>query len=224
MNKFTTPAGVIPIIYEDADIIAISKPHGLHCIDDRHKEQMHTLRSILDDRYGKIYIVHRLDAGTGGLMLCAKTPAAHAFLCDQFERNAIKKEYLAITEGNFGAAVSLMLPISSKIAHGKYKLNFKSGKRAITSFLPISCGREASLVSVQPFTGRTHQIRVHLKAHKHPLVADWVYNKPDNDRRLPLFALSLEFTHPRTGNMKLIAPISAYMQNIAAQYRLKLPQ
>ena len=222
MKPIKTPFGNMPIIYEDKHMLAVSKPHGLHSVEDRHKVQTDTLRSILDDEYGKIYIVHRLDAGTGGVMLCAKTPKMHAFLNKQFEQGRVKKEYLAVTEPHFDAAVTVMLPISPKIAHGKYKINFKSGKPARTSFIPLSYNDKASLVRALPHTGRTHQIRVHLRAHKYPLITDWVYNKQSEDRRLPLQSSKIEFEHPVLGMMSLEAPLSDYMTEELEKYGLSL--
>ena len=200
------------IIYEDTDIVAISKPHGLHSVEDRHGAETETVRSLLDGIYGKIYMVHRLDAGTGGIMLCAKNPQAHAFLNNQFEKGAVKKEYIAAVKGCFGGEVTIMLPIAPKIAHGKYKINFKSGKHAVTTFCPVKCHEDISIVRAVPLTGRTHQIRVHLKAHKHPLAADWVYNERTDERRLSLFARSISFTHPNGAEMTLNAPVSGFMQ------------
>ncbi|MDR2884099.1 MAG: RluA family pseudouridine synthase [Deferribacteraceae bacterium] len=201
----------IPTLYEDDDIIVISKPHGLHTVEDRYGVETETVRGIMNERFGRTFIVHRLDAGTGGVLVVAKTPEAHKILCAQFENGTVAKEYYAVVCGRFDSAISVMLPIASA-NHGKYKINFKSGKKAITTFLPERSG-ETSLVRVIPFTGRTHQIRVHLKALKHPLLNDYVYNKEiSTDKRLTLFASSLSFMRPDGRDVTIEAELSDYMK------------
>jgi RluA family pseudouridine synthase len=199
-------------LYEDDDIIVISKPHGLHTIEDRYGAEAQTVRSIMDDKLGKAYIVHRLDAGTGGVLIMAKNPQAHKILCAQFENNTVVKEYFAVVSGRFDTALTLMLPIAAA-NHGRYKVNFKSGKPAITSFIPEKIGAHSSLVRVITFTGRTHQIRVHLKVLKHPLLNDYVYNKEMSaDKNLTLFAKSIAFTRPDGVNMTIEADFSDLMR------------
>ena len=227
-----TPYGNADIIFEDEYIIAVSKPHGLHTIDDRSHSETATMKSLLSKRCGKIFVVHRLDAGTGGVTIFAKTPRAHSVLCDCFENGRAAKEYYAITEGVFGGAVSVFLPIGNKPSHGKYKINFKSGKAAATTFYDTKEIGIASLVKAIPLTGRTHQIRVHLKAIKHPLYHDWLYNatfgktqrreenrteevkkQPSADKRLSLFAKKLILPHPISGKpVTLEAELSDFMK------------
>ncbi len=217
-NKLRTPYGEAAVIFEDGHIIALSKPHGLHVIDDRNREERATLKSLLSERYGRIFVAHRLDAGTGGVVVFAKTPKAHASLCGQFERGEAEKEYLAFVTGNFCGAVSVFLPISPKPNHGKYKINFTSGKSAVTTFYDLENYRNASLVKAVPLTGRTHQIRVHLKALKTPLYHDWLYNAPSGDRRLTLFAKRLSIVHPASGErIMLEAELSGFMKEMIGQ-------
>ena len=171
-HEFFTP------IHIDNDIIAVSKAHGLHVIPDRYGKESLILINILREIYGEIIPVHRLDAGTGGLIIFARNAKAHKFLCSQFENRLVKKTYLALTKGTIHPQ-TLMLPIG-KGNHGKFKINFKSGKPAITTFIPLTMGDKGSLIEAMPLTGRTHQIRVHLKALKAPLYDDWLYNKPQS--------------------------------------------
>ncbi|MDR0453346.1 MAG: RluA family pseudouridine synthase [Deferribacteraceae bacterium] len=196
-------------------MVAVSKPHGLHTIDDRKRTAPVTAKSLLTSRYGKIFVVHRLDAGTGGVVVFAKTPQAHSALCKAFEHGKVGKEYYAIVTGAFGGAVSVLLPISTKPNHGKYKINFKSGKTSVTTFFNLERYGDATLVKAIPVTGRTHQIRVHLKALKHPLYKDWLYNIPDSDRRLTLFSKRISIPHPVSGKQITIeAELSEFMKNI----------
>lgn len=201
-------------IYIDEHLIAVSKAHGLHVIPDRYGKETLILINILRDAYGKVIPVHRLDAGTGGLIMFARNEAAHKNLCLQFENRTVKKSYLAIAEGIFQDQ-TLMLPIA-KGNHGKFKINFKSGKEAVTTFQTIERKGNFSLVEANLLTGRTHQIRVHLKALKAPLYQDWLYNKHSEDRRLTLFAKKASFIHPATGkNVTVEAPLSDFMISTA---------
>ena len=198
------------LIHNDDHIIVVSKAHGLHVIPDRYGKESLVLINILKELYGKVIPVHRLDAGTGGLIIFAKNEKAHKFLCNQFENRLVKKTYLALTKGSV-LPQTLMLPIA-KGNHGKFKINFKSGKPAVTSFIPLKTDGNVSLVQATLYPGRTHQIRVHLKALKAPLYQDWLYNNPCDDRRLTLFAKKIAFTHPATNKeITLVAPLSDFM-------------
>ena len=189
----------IKTIYEDEFVLVINKPHGLLTVKDRYDERLPNLRDILKEKYGDMFVVHRLDFGTAGVMVFAKNAHSHRKLNEQFESQQVKKEYLGVVEGCGFKPVTVMLPISAKNSHGKYKINFKSGKNAVTSFYTISEKNGFSLVKAIPFTGRTHQIRVHLKALKYPLAKDFLYNKKSEDKRLTLMCSLLSFKHPKTG-------------------------
>lgn len=209
------------VIFVDDDIVAVSKEHGVCVIPDRYGNEKVILHKLLQEIYGKLYIIHRLDMGTGGIILFARNEKAHKNLSLQFQNNIVTKKYLAITKGTFFPQ-SLMLPIA-KGNHGKYKINFKSGKKAITSFNVIDNKNNFSLIDAKLYTGRTHQIRVHLKALKSPLYQDFLYNSPCNDKRLSLFAYKTIFFHPVT-NKKIVltAEISLFMQGILETLELSL--
>ncbi|MGA1845945.1 RluA family pseudouridine synthase [Deferribacter abyssi] len=189
------------IIYEDDDILVVCKNHGVLVIPDRYDESLFNLKAHFADIYGKIFVVHRLDAGTGGVVVLAKNSFAHKRLSLQFQNCSVKKKYLCITEGILKYPFTTMLPISKRNYRGKYKINFKSGRKSITTFYPIAYNEKYSFVEAVPKTGRSHQIRVHLKAYQSPLMQDYLYNKRVKDKRLTLFAYFLEFVHPITGNI-----------------------
>jgi len=184
------------VVYEDESIVVFNKPHGLLVTEDRYDKNIPYLKKILSEFYGNIYVVHRLDKGTGGLMVFAKSQDAHRLLCSAFEKGDVKKEYFCIVKGAFTYAVTCMLPLSSKAQRGKYKINFKSGRKAVTSFYPVKIGKKCSLVKAELHTGRTHQVRVHLKALGHPLYQDFLYNEKTEDKRLTLFCYKLFFVNP----------------------------
>jgi 23S rRNA pseudouridine1911/1915/1917 synthase len=165
------------IIFETENWLAIRKPHGLHVLPDRYNPDIPTVLDVLKDYYPRLMIVHRLDSGTGGVLIFAKDARAHRYLNMKMERGEVKKTYTAVVKGQFKDPVTIMLPISEKNQKGRYKINFKSGRRALTSFYPMENGKDASLISAELLTGRTHQIRVHLRAHGFPLVQDWLYGE-----------------------------------------------
>ena len=205
MNKY------YKLIYTDDDIIVLSKEHGVYVIPDRENKAL-PLIDILRDDFGKVFVTHRLDYGTGGVMVFARNNISHKNLSSQFENKIIEKTYTALIKGSIYSH-SLMLPIAFG-GKGKYKINFKSGKKAVTSFYNISSKNGVSLIKAIPQTGRTHQIRVHLKALKSPLYQDFLYNSKIDDKRLTLFASSITFTHPKK-NKKMIfsTNLSSFMQN-----------
>lgn len=212
---YTEHHGRINVLHEDDDILVLVKPHGLHTIADRVGAEAETLKSVLQNEYGDIFVVHRLDASTGGVMVFAKNTHAHRVLNMQFEQGSVSKRYTAVTVKADIMPVTVCLPISAKIAHGRYKINFKSGRDSRTTFLPVTSGRNAAVVHAIPHTGRTHQIRVHLKALKAPLWQDWIYNSRVDDRRITLFADTLEITHPVTGKyISFTSELSEFMQDV----------
>lgn len=209
------------LLFEDDDMLAVSKNHGVYVIPDRQNQCVDTLFSVLTENFGRIYTVHRLDMGTAGVMIYAKTPDFHRELCLLFENRKVEKTYIAITRGRIFSQ-TLMLPIAAG-GKGRYKINFKSGKSAITSFRTLDYKSGASLIEAKPYTGRTHQIRVHLKALKAPLYYDYLYNSKTTDKRLPLFAKSLSFIHPVTKKLFFIeAPYSSFMKETAQTLELSL--
>lgn len=182
-------------LYIDPDILVVSKSHSVCVIPDRYKAEKVVLHHLLQEKYGKLYVVHRLDKGTGGVMVFARNKESHRNLSIQFENNKVTKKYLAIINGNVYPQ-TLMLPIGAS-NHGRYKINFKSGKKSVTSFTIVDNNEKYSLLEATLYTGRTHQIRVHLKALKTPLYQDFLYGNQIDDKRLSLFAYKLYFNHPR---------------------------
>ena len=180
-------------IYKDKNILAVQKNHGIYVIPDRQKT-VTPLIDILRHDYGEVYVTHRLDAGTGGLMVFARNKYAHRHLSLQFEKSAVTKYYIAIASCKIFPQ-SLMLPLA-KSNHGKYSVNFKSGKKAVTSFYNLSSSNKGALILAEPKTGRTHQIRVHLKALKAPLYQDFLYNKKTDDKRLTLQCFYMGLLNP----------------------------
>lgn len=200
-------------LYIDDNYLVIFKEHGVYVINDRHMEHTPLIDVLRKDYGSEIYVCHRLDAGTAGVMIFARNKKAHSYISKLFEENKVNKYYIAVT-GNKILSQTLMLPIAKK-NHGKYSINFKSGKKAVTSFYNISSNDKGTLVLAKLYTGRTHQIRVHLKALKAPLYYDFLYNNKIDDKRLSLECIYISF-YDVFSEKKLIfkADISEFMNNL----------
>lgn len=204
----------IPIVFQDEDLVVIDKPIGVAAHPSPGwsgptvTSSLQNLGIALaalgpDEREG---IVHRLDVGTSGLMVVAKSPEAHRHLKAQFKNREVKKIYHALAQGHLDPAVGTIdAPIDR---HPKEDHRFAvvaSGKPSITHYEAMEYFPAVTLARIELETGRTHQIRVHFSAIKHPLVGDLTYGadprlaKSLNMERPWLHAMELEFNHPRTG-------------------------
>ena len=198
------------IVYEDDHLLLVNKPQGLLSIPgiDINDSVLTRLRQRYPDAKGPL-LVHRLDLGTSGLLLAAKTPEAHKLLQRQFTERQIKKRYVAILEGiledNEG---TIQLPLRVDLDDRPRQLVcYEWGKTAITDWKKHSTEQGKTRVYFYPHTGRTHQLRVHA-AHKDglntPIVGDELYGQPAE--RLMLHAERLKFIHPDTGEtMEIVA-------------------
>ena len=184
--------GEIRIVYEDAEVLAAEKPAGQPAIPGRGDIGA-PFNAALEARLGRtLFIVHRLDRDAGGLMIFAKTAAAHARLCAQFESRKARKSYLALVEGVVALPGESDKPLrlfgSGRVGVGE------GGKPSVTKYSVRAAGRGCTLLTVEPVTGRRHQIRAHLYAAGHPILGDRLYGR---DRpvggapRLMLHALGL---------------------------------
>ena len=201
----------LTVLYEDADVLVVDKPAGLLTVptEAREKDTLWT-RAIhyLQHRYGgRPYagIVHRLDKETSGALVFARNRSALHALQELFRRHAIDREYVALVEGTppDRGILDADLVRSAGLRRSVAKPGVE-GKRAVTRFESIERLAGATLVSIRPETGRTHQIRVHFAEARHPILGDRVYGPtpshpgPSAPRRHMLHARRLGFSHPRT--------------------------
>ena len=169
------------IIFEDDDYVVVNKDSGMLAIPDRYNKELPNLYDLLTEKYGKIFIVHRLDKDTSGVIIFAKNPEAHRDLSVRWEEGGVSKTYFALVTGRFDEAQgNINLPISPlKKKKGVMVIDKRNGKDAFTSYKVLEKYREYTYLEVTPKTGRTHQIRVHLAAIGHPLAVDPLYNRKE---------------------------------------------
>ena len=199
------------IIHEDSQIILVNKPAGLSVLPDGWEKDSEYLVRLLEESYGRVFIVHRLDKITSGVMVFARDAETHRALNIQFETHEAQKTYHAILEGNPKWEEKVVkYPLRANVGH-KHRtvVDDKSGKPSETRFRVIKRYEAAALVEAKPMTGRTHQIRVHAYALGHPLVEDALYGARDQYGlpRPMLHAQTLSFIHPGTNErVKFSAP------------------
>ena len=162
-------------IFEDDDFIALNKPSGLLSIPDREGKEI-SLKSLLQEKYERIFTVHRLDKDTSGLIVFAKNEAAHRHLSIQFEERQTEKIYVGLVIGSpANKKGTINLPIAENtVTRGTMIIN-RSGKEAMTDYEVLENFGIYSWMQFRIHTGRTHQIRVHMKDMGHPIVCDELY-------------------------------------------------
>jgi 23S rRNA pseudouridine1911/1915/1917 synthase len=215
-------------VYEDADLLVVNKAAGMvvHPAPGHHDD---TLVNALLARYAELRvnesdvrpgIVHRLDRDTSGLLIVAKNMHTQAALVEQMKRHEVVKHYLALVEGTVALdSGTIDAPIGRNPRHRQQMAITASGSReARTHFRVLDRFSHYTLLLLQLETGRTHQIRVHLKAIGYPVVGDPVYGSGRKHasvlaQRQFLHAYQLQFTHPITGEaIELEAPLPADLQ------------
>ncbi|MDO9079713.1 MAG: RluA family pseudouridine synthase [Desulfuromonadales bacterium] len=201
--------GGMTILHEDKEIIVVVKPVGLLTVGTE-RDKTRTAHYLLNDYVRKgdpksrnrVYIVHRLDQDTSGILLFAKSEAAKIFLQENWENT--EKYYLAIVHGRLTAKEGVISSyLSENAAQRVYSTpDPAQGKLAHTEYKVLEESRKGfSLVEIHLLTGRKHQIRVHFAEKGHPLVGDRKYNNTLVANRLALHARSLAFTHPFNGRL-----------------------
>ena len=205
-----TPEDVpVEVLYEDAAVIAVNKPAGVvvHAGAGQHAgtlvnrlvHRFHTLSQVGGDvRPG---IVHRLDKDTSGVLLVARTDAAHRALAAQFASRSVEKTYLALVHGHVrDDAGRIAKPIARDPVHRiRMTARLATGRQALTEYRVRRRFEKFTYLEVRIGTGRTHQIRVHLASIGHPVAGDRVYGAPPA-RRMFLHAWRIAFDSPATGS------------------------
>lgn len=222
---------VLPtILYEDEDVWVFDKPSGLivHPASKKFSEQSiaGAVQSLTTDsdteRPG---IVHRLDRDTSGALIVAKHTAAKQALQTAWKAHAVKKYYLALVVGPMSlGSQRLAFNLGRSMGRSQKVIVDPLGRPSETIIHTLSQGREMTLVGAEPVTGRTHQIRVHLAAIKHPVAGDALYGGAyEQVSRLMLHAWKLTVPLPSGEVKTFVSPIPAEFARICEEYRCQLP-
>jgi RluA family pseudouridine synthase len=192
----------VNILFEDDQILVVYKPAGLPVLPDGWEKDAPYLIKLLEEKYPKIWIVHRLDKVTSGVMVLAKSAKAHRDLNIQFEQHGVEKIYHAIANGSPAWEETVARqPLRINVGHNHRTVaTATDGKPSETRFRILDRYATHVLLEAKPVTGRTHQVRVHSSALGHPLLADVLYGAPKSEilDRPALHAQSLTLAHPTT--------------------------
>lgn len=163
------------VLFENEHFIVINKPSGLLSIPDREGKEV-SLKRLLQERFGDIYTIHRLDKDTSGVIVFAKDEHTHRELSKAFEERTVEKYYVGIVNGKLPEPEgSIILPIMEHPAKRGVMVVHAKGKPSHTDFKLLEQVGKFSLVEFRIHTGRTHQIRIHMADYGHPLICDPVY-------------------------------------------------
>ena len=205
------PPADIDVVYADASLLVLDKPSGLLSVPGRGADKQDCLSSRVQRLYPEALIVHRLDMATSGLMLMARGIAMQRALSSLFERREVHKRYLAVVEGRLAPAPTpdgwglTDLPIVVDWPRRPLRIiDSVLGKPSQTRWraLAFDAATNSTRVELEPLTGRSHQLRVHLQALGHPILGDSLYAPEAAQAKAPrllLHACALGFVHPVSG-------------------------
>ena len=211
----------LPVVYEDEWLVVVDKPSGLLSVPGRIGQ--YSVETMMQQRYPDCVVAHRLDMGTSGLLIVAKSQEVYRTLQEQFVKHQVKKKYLAVLErpNTLNTQSTQNTPIFSQgrislplrpdpMNRPRQLVDLEHGKRAVTDYEFLS----ERVVALWPQTGRTHQLRIHC-AHPdglgRPIVGDELYGTRRKDQRLMLHAAELWFRHPATGQEMHLSASSDFL-------------
>lgn len=214
------------IIFRDEHVLIVDKPSGLSVLPEGWDKDAPYLVKMLEEKFKKIWVVHRIDKSTSGIVIFALTTEAHRSLNIQFEKHNVEKTYHAIITGvPYWTGKTARFPLRVNVGH-KHRtiVDNRLGVGSETRFKLMENHQSSALVEAMPMTGRTHQIRVHAYALGHPLLGDVLYSGPESDviKRPALHAFSLSFNHPNTKErMEIRCPYPYDFENALRLLRRK---
>lgn len=197
---YDPPKAPLEVIHADQDVLAVSKPAGLLSVPGKGAHLSDCLLARVEMDFPEARLVHRLDMDTSGIMIFARNPDAQRHLGLQFERRHCRKHYLARVAGVVTQdAGDIDLPLIADWPNRPLqKVCFETGKTALTSWSIAQRAKDTTLLNLFPHTGRSHQLRIHLKETGHPILGDRFYGGLPAPR-LMLHAWQLTVRHPDGG-------------------------
>lgn len=223
-TRFAQGAYALSILFEDSDLVVIDKPSGIVVNKSDTTKDETTIQDLIFDKIDQSTgdkeedfikrggIVHRLDKETSGVLIVAKNNEAFIKLQDQFKNRLVEKEYIALAHGEIKPENGEINVPVGRLPWNRERFGIlPGGRESKTRYSVISYSQGLTLLKLFPETGRTHQIRVHLKYLNHPIFSDPLYagrKTSRNDRktleRVFLHAHSIKFNHPRTGKRMIV--------------------
>jgi tRNA pseudouridine32 synthase / 23S rRNA pseudouridine746 synthase len=213
---------MVPVLYEDNDILAIDKPAGIASIPERDRSADSVL-SILEKQTGqKLFIVHRLDKEVSGVMLFAKNAAAHRYLNEAFSMRSVRKTYRAVALGALkNDSGEIDAPVR-QFGSGRMGVDEKRGKPSQTRYEVIKRLDDCTLLHAFPVTGRRHQIRVHFYHIGHPVAGDQLYGDKNIQKDFPRLMLHAEKIEFNSSSGKKIIVESKVPDNFSMHYKERM--
>lgn len=211
MNPVLALPPSLDLIYRDESLIVVNKPAGLLAVPGRGADKQDCLASRVQAEFPDALVVHRLDMATSGLLLLARGAEMQRCLSHLFRERLVAKRYVAVVSGRLEPpSGEIELPLIRDWPNRpRQKVDFATGKPSLTRYrlLVHDVGTGTSRVELEPITGRTHQLRVHLAAIGHPMLGDALYGENAEGRaeRLLLHASALGFAHPLTAELLSLA-------------------
>ena len=197
---------MIPVLYQDADCVAVMKPCGVASVPERAGDGTCLSALLARQLERRVFPVHRLDKEVSGVLLYAFTAEAHRFLNGAFEQRNVRKTYLAVVHGAVGEDGGLIRRPLREFGSGRMGVDDAKGKPSETRFEVVQRSGRFSLVRLHPLTGRRHQLRVHLYSIGHPIAGDDRYGDPalrQGHPRLMLTSTGITLPLPSGGTLDL---------------------
>lgn len=194
----------LPLIHADEHLLVFDKPAGLLAVPGRGPENQDCLSARAQAQYPDALIVHRLDMATSGLVLFARGPVMQRALSIAFASRQVHKRYIAVVHGRVEPdSGQIELPLAADWPNRpRQRVDIERGKPSTTRYAVVSRDADSTRLALEPLTGRSHQLRVHLAAIGHPILGDTLYGDAGVQAaatRLLLHATGLTFTHPHDG-------------------------
>jgi len=190
----------LDMIYQDDYLLVANKPAGLLAVPGRGEDKQDCLSARLQQKFPEALVVHRLDMSTSGLMIFARGAEMQRCLSLMFQEREVDKRYVAVVTGKLEPETGeVNLPIAADWPNRPLqKIDAKLGKPSLTRYRMLGFDACNTRVELEPITGRTHQLRLHMAAIGHPILGDALYGDAESAPRLLLHATMLKLLHPVT--------------------------